>query len=457
MSRRVAFHTLGCKVNQYDTEAMAEVFRRGGYSTVSFDYPADVYVINTCTVTHESDRKSRQLIRRARRLNPDAVVVVAGCYPQVAPDEARRIDGVDLVIGNQDRGRILELVEGLMDAGGRRAGAHAVSAVGKIFRVREFEELGIAGFSGRTRAPVKVQEGCNEFCTYCIIPYARGRPRSRRPEAVREEVERLAEAGFKEVVLTGIHLGAYGRDLPNRPTLAGLLRLIHDVPGIIRIRISSIEPMDVAEDLLFAAAELPKVCHHLHLPLQSGSDTVLQRMKRRYSTADFRRLVAAARRAMPDVAISTDVIAGFPGEREEDHRATMGFVEEMGFTRLHVFPYSPRAGTPAASFPDQLPPSERDRRARELIDLGSRLSLAYHQTFLGETVEVLGEGGGGEGLVSGHTPHYVSVTFPGPESLVNEVVSVLVEGASAEGLKGRRIGGVSEVGGIAGQGSGGRG
>lgn len=439
MSRRVAFHTLGCKVNQYDTESMAAVFRRGGYRTVSFDDPADVYVINTCTVTHESDRKSRQLIRRARRLNPDAVVVVAGCYPQVAPDEVRRIEGVDLVIGNQDRGRILELVEGIIGVGGRRPGEDAVSAVGEIFRVREFEELGIAGFGGRTRAPVKIQEGCNEFCTYCIIPYARGRPRSRQPEAVREEVERLARAGFKEVVLTGIHLGAYGRDLPGKPTLAGLLRLIHDIEGIIRIRISSIEPMDVGEDFILTAAELPKVCHHLHLPLQSGSDAVLRRMKRRYSADDFRRLVAAARRAIPDVAITTDIIAGFPGETEEDHRLTIRFIEEIGFTRLHVFPYSPRSGTPAARFPDQVSPAERDRRARELIEVGRRLSSAYHRTFIGRVVEVLGEGGAGEGMISGYTPHYVPVTFPGPESLVNKVASVFVEDASPEGLRGRRI------------------
>ncbi len=445
----MAVHTLGCKVNQYDSEALAGLFRRSGYRVVDFSAPADVYIINTCTVTSESDRKSRQLIRRARRRNPEAVVVVAGCYSQVAPGEVAAIPGVDVVVGNADRARLVELVEAAR-AARAETGAMPLVAVDNIFRVRDFEELPIAGFTGRTRAVVKIQEGCNEMCTYCIIPFARGRPRSRRPEEVRAEVERLAAAGFREVVLTGIHLGAYGRDLPDRPALADALRAVHEVAGIARIRLSSLEPMDVGADLLDAIAGLPRVCPHLHLPLQSGSDAVLRRMRRRYTVDDFRTLVRAARARIPDLVVTTDVIAGFPGETEEDHAATLSFLKEIGFSRLHVFPYSPREGTPAASYPDQVPPAVRERRAREVAALGERLALEYHRRLVGHVVEVLVEAeasasGGvspetarGEDflLLEGYTPQYVRVRFPGGEELRNGLVRVRVTAAGSAGVLG---------------------
>lgn len=441
-SRTVAFQTLGCRVNQYDSEALLTLFRERGYRAVDFDQAADVYVINTCSVTHEGDRKSRQLVRRARRANPDAVVVVAGCYPQRAPGEAAGIPGVDVVLGNRDRRRVVDLVEA---ARRERPGA-PLGAVENIFRLREFEELPIAAFSGRTRAVVKIQEGCAEFCTYCIIPRARGRPRSRRPENVRAEVERLARAGYREIVLAGIHLGAYGRDLApepgaggpgGRPGLAGVLRLIHDVEGIVRIRLSSLEPMDAGEDLLETMAALPKVCPHLHLPVQSGSDRILARMRRRYTTAAFRRLAERARALLPDVGITTDVMAGFPGETEEDHRATLAFLEEIGFSRLHVFPFSPRQGTPAARFPDPVPAAVKERRVAELIALGERLALAFHRRLVGRDVEVLvEEEAAGDGRLQGYSANYVRVRFPGGAELKNRLARVRVTTADADGVAG---------------------
>lgn len=450
-SGRVAFHTFGCKVNQYDTESLATLFRRRGYLVVGFEEPADVYVINTCTVTDESDRKARRLIRRVRRRNPEAVVVVAGCYPQTAPGEVAGISGVDVVMGNRDRARVVDLVEASRREGADRGGAGpAHIAVDNIFRETAFEELGIEGFQGRTRASLKVQEGCNEFCTYCIIPYARGRPRSRRPGDVRAEVERLVRAGFREVVVTGIHLGAYGRDLPDRPTLAALLEAIHGVTGLLRIRVSSLEPMDVGEDLLDAMAALPKVCPHLHLPLQSGSERVLARMRRRYTAQGFRELVDLARRKIPGVAVSTDLIAGFPGETEDDHAATLAFIREIGFSRLHVFPFSPRKGTPAAADPEQAPRAVREMRARELAAAGERLAAGFNRRFLGREVEVLVEEDLGDGVFAGYSREYVRVRLqagdgdfgpvPAGTDPRNALAMVLVEDAGAEGLRGRPVG-----------------
>lgn len=439
VTRRVAVHTLGCKVNQYDSEAMLTLFRRRGYETVAFGDAADVYVINTCAVTEEGDRKSRQLIRRARRRNPQAVVVVAGCYPQTAPGEVAGIPGVDVVLGNQDRVRVVELAE---EAGRSR---QPIQQVGNIFRITEFEEMGIEDYEGRTRAPVKIQEGCHEFCSFCIIPYARGRPRSRRPEEVRAEVERLAASGVREVVLTGIHLGAYGQG--RGPGLAGVLRHIHPVEGIERIRLSSLEPMDAGQGVIEAMAALPKVCRHLHLPVQSGSDPVLARMRRRYTAHQFRGLADLAREKLPGVALTTDVMAGFPGESEEDHLATLALIEEVGFTRLHVFPFSARPGTPAARFPDQVPAAVRERRALELAELGARLALAHHRGLVGRRVEVLVEYPLEDGWREGYTGDYVRVRFPDAAGVRPRTFAwVEVEEADAEGVRGRLAAGLLSAG-----------
>lgn len=442
-SRRVAFYTLGCKVNRYDTEALRGLFRRRGYRVVDFEEEADIYVINTCTVTGRGEARSRQVIRRARRRNPDALVVVAGCYPQARPGEVERIPGVDLVVGTGDRSRLVDLVQGL-EGSDRRDGRPLV-AVSDIMQAQQFEELPIEEFRGRTRATVKIQDGCDLFCSYCIIPYARGPARSRRPEEVLSEVERLARAGFKEVVLTGIHLGAYGnspardRGQYGRLDLAGILELIHPVAGLERIRLSSVEPTDVTPRLVEAVASLPKVCRHLHIPLQSGHDRVLRRMNRHYTTARYRELVSEARKGVPDLAVSTDVMVGFPGETEEEFEASYRFIEEMAFSRLHVFPYSPRAGTPAAGFPDQVPEKVKEERSRRLLALGVELSCRFSSRYLGKTVEVLVEQAEDRmpDLLEGLTDNYIRVTFRGPAELRNSLVKVRLTSISPGGVKGK--------------------
>ncbi|MDI3318081.1 MAG: tRNA (N(6)-L-threonylcarbamoyladenosine(37)-C(2))-methylthiotransferase MtaB [Bacillota bacterium] len=433
---RVALRTLGCKVNQYDGEALLERFRRAGYRVVPFDAEADVYIVNTCTVTGESDRKSRQLIRRAHRRNPGAVVVVAGCYAQVARGEVAGLPGVGVVLGNQGRERVVELAESA------RAGGRPASTVGNIFAERSFDDLAVEAFTGRTRAPLKIQEGCNEFCTYCVIPYARGGLRSRSLESIRREAERLLAAGFREVVLTGVHVGAWGRDLPGRPSLAEVIRALGRLPGLDRLRLSSIEPMDVDEELLAAMAESPNFCHHLHLPLQAGSDRILRAMRRRYTTADFARIVERARRLMPDVGLSTDVITGFPGEDEEAFREGYRFLEATGFERLHVFPYSARKGTPAAAFPDQVPEPVKRERVAALLELGGRLAAAARRSWIGREAPVLVEDEPArEGWMEGLTPGYLRVRLPGGPELANRIVRVRLEGEEGEALVGRPVGG----------------
>ncbi|HEY8449538.1 MAG TPA: tRNA (N(6)-L-threonylcarbamoyladenosine(37)-C(2))-methylthiotransferase MtaB [Bacillota bacterium] len=439
----MAFYTLGCKVNQYDTEAMAERFRQSGYEVVPFESAADVYVINTCTVTHQGDAKSRKLIRRAKRQNRRAVVVVAGCYAQTSPEEVRRIPGVDVIVGNNHRDVVVDLVELARGSG------EPVCVVENLFRAEEatvYQELPISGFGSRTRAVVKVQDGCTEFCTYCIIPYARGMLRSRRPGDVVREVRRLAEAGYKEIVLAGIHLGAYGKDFREDIGIAELLKHLAPIRGIERIRLSSIEPMDVDEDLIEVMAAHPNICRHLHLPLQSGCDEVLARMKRRYTTAQFARIVEEARRRLPEIAITTDVMVGFPGETDEHHARSRAFIEAIGFSRLHVFPFSPRKGTPAARFTDQVPPAVQGRRVRELLAVGRRLALDYHRRFVGRELEVLVEEDvNAQGWCEGYTDNYIRVAFDAksagwdPDALVNRFVRVRLEHAEAERVVGTLV------------------
>lgn len=420
--KAVAFATLGCKVNQYDTEAMMTLFRQAGYRIVDFDEPADIYIINTCTVTGRGAAKSRQLIRSAIRRSPLAVVAVAGCYTQTAPDEVAGIPGVSLIIGTQDRHRVVELCE-------QAAAAPApIRAVNNIWQAREFEETPVDSFSDHTRAVVKIQEGCNVFCTYCIIPYARGKPRSRKPEAVIEEVARLAQKGYREVVLTGIHLGSYGKDAKGAFTLAEVVERLTKIPGIDRIRLSSLEPRHVTPHLMDLLEHNPKVCQHLHLSLQSGSQSVLERMKRAYTAQEYREVVQELRRRMPDLGLTTDVIVGFPGETEEEHQESMAFVREMRFSRLHVFPFSPRAGTPAATMPGQVERKVKERRAREMIQLGRELALDFGRRYLGRTVLVLAEEAvdAEEGWLEGYTDNYVRVRFRGGDELKNCLVPVCV-------------------------------
>ncbi|MEW6724545.1 MAG: tRNA (N(6)-L-threonylcarbamoyladenosine(37)-C(2))-methylthiotransferase MtaB [Bacillota bacterium] len=424
--RRVAFHTLGCKTNQYDTEAMAEEFRRAGYRVVSFSERAEVYVINTCTVTGRGAGKSRQLARQVRRQRPGALLALTGCYPQVAPEEVAALEEVDVIAGTGQRGQIVTLVEEALATGQR------VCAVGDIMAQRDFEELPIEAFTERTRATIKVQEGCNQFCSYCIIPYARGPARSRHPQEVLAEVGRLAGAGFKEFVLTGIHLGVYGLGLPGgRPHLAELLLELAATYPKVRFRLSSLEPMEVTDQLLQVMADHTNICHHLHIPLQSGDDQILRAMNRDYTTDDYARRVAQARWFLPDLALTTDVMVGFPGETDQEFARTQRFVEEMAFSQMHIFPYSRRPGTPAADFPNQVPTRVKGERAAALAEQASRLSARYRRSFLGRVLEVLveEEAGpahlGGDGVsLQGLTGNYLRVAFTGPAELVNQLVPV---------------------------------
>ncbi|MEY4479846.1 MAG: hypothetical protein RLZZ267_524, partial [Bacillota bacterium] len=348
----VAFHTLGCKVNFYDTEAIWQQFKNAGYEQVDFEHTADVYVVNTCSVTNTGDKKSRQIIRRAIRRNPDAIVAVTGCYAQTAPAEILEIPGVDLVIGTQDRERIMEYVDQFSRE------RQPINAVRNIMKTRTFEELDVPEFADRTRAFLKIQEGCNNFCTFCIIPWTRGLSRSRDPKSVLEQAKMLVEAGYKEIVLTGIHTGGYGDDLENYD-LTDLLWDLDKVEGLERIRISSIEASQIDERMLDVLKKSTKMCRHFHIPLQSGENDVLARMRRKYTVEEFGEKIRRIREVMPDVAITTDVIVGFPGETEESFTKGYQFMQELGFSEMHVFPYSKRSGTPAARMEDQIDEEEK--------------------------------------------------------------------------------------------------
>ncbi|MGE5587418.1 MAG: tRNA (N(6)-L-threonylcarbamoyladenosine(37)-C(2))-methylthiotransferase MtaB [Clostridia bacterium] len=439
-TRRCAFFTLGCKVNQYDTESLATLFREHGYDIVDFESAADVYCINTCTVTSTSEKKSRQAIRRAKRRNPSAVVAVAGCYAQVAPEEVAAIPGVDVVAGILERGRLVDLVERVM------RGERPVVEVGHGRPDGLFEELPVVAAShARTRAFVKVQEGCDEFCSYCRVPYARGASRSRNPESVLSEVRRFVDAGYKEIVLTGVHLGAYGRDLDQlgdgtRPDLAWLVERVHEVKGLGRVRLSSVEPLDVDERLIRAAATLPRVAKHFHIPLQSGDDDILAMMNRRYRTSDYERIIARIREEISPVGITTDIMVGFPGETEERFARSCEFARRIGFSRMHVFAYSPRPGTRAARMTAQVDPATRHARSEVVIALGRELGFMFHQSLVGRREEALVEGWeSGRGVLQGVGSTYVRIEFPGEAGLAGEIVPVTVVDACPDGVTARRV------------------
>lgn len=430
----VAFFTLGCKVNQYETEAMIELFQKKGYKIVDSSEKADVYVINTCTVTNLGDRKSRQFIRRSKKKNSDAVIAVVGCYSQVSPDEVSSIEGVDIILGTKDRSKVVELAEKVKEE------KQKINLVEDIMQVREFEELSIEEVMGKTRANLKIQEGCNQYCSYCIIPYARGPIRSRKPENIIREVNRLAENGFKEIVLTGIHVASYGKDL-NNVSLIDVLKSIHDTSGIERIRLSSLEPTLITEKFMEELIKLPKVCDHFHLSLQSGSDTVLKRMNRKYTTGEYKQIVELIRDYMPDVAITTDIIVGFPGETVEEFEETYNFVKGIGFSRIHVFKYSPRVGTPAAKLDNQVDGNIKSERSSRLIELGERMTKDYLERFLGKTLEVLFEQEVDDklGFIEGYTTNYIKTIAEGHSELEGRLEQVVIEDIDVESLVGKVI------------------
>ncbi len=420
----VAFHTLGCKVNHYETEAIWQLFKDAGYERVDFEEKSDVYVINTCTVTNSGDRKSRQTIRQAIRRNPDAVVCVTGCYAQTSSAEIMEIPGVDVVIGTQDRSKMIDYIEEF------RASREPINAVGNIMKNREYEELDVPYFTDRTRASLKIQEGCNNFCTFCIIPWARGLMRSRKPEDVIKQAQQLVEAGYKEIVLTGIHTGGYGSDLKDY-NLASLLRdLEKEVKGLKRIRISSIEASQITDEVIEVLRESNIVVRHLHVPLQSGSNTVLKRMRRKYTMEFFAERLERLREVLPDLAITSDVIVGFPGETEEEFMETYNFVKEHRFAELHVFPYSMRTGTPAARMTDQVPKNVKTERVHRLLELNDQLALDYAKRYQDEVLEVIPEtpfeDDPSSGLYEGYTDNYLKVVFPADESMVGEIVRVKI-------------------------------
>ncbi|WP_053957572.1 tRNA (N(6)-L-threonylcarbamoyladenosine(37)-C(2))-methylthiotransferase MtaB [Inediibacterium massiliense] len=431
--KKVAFYTLGCKVNQYETEAMTELFEKSGYEIVDHEDIADVYVINTCTVTNLGDRKSRQFIRRAKRKNPESLIAVVGCYAQTSPKEVEAIEGVNIILGTNDRKKIVEYVEMAEEE-------EAINAVGNIMDIKEFEEMTIGEIKGKTRAYLKIQEGCNQYCSYCIIPYARGPIRSRKIEDIIKEVNRLSHHGFKEIILTGIHVASYGKDLGDT-TLLDVIKAVHQVEGIERIRLSSIEPTIMSEEFVKELSDLKKVCPHFHLSLQSGCNETLKRMNRKYTTEEYKMIVDRLRRYMPDVSITTDIMVGFPGETDEEFEKTLDFVRKISFSQIHVFKYSKRKGTKAAGFSDQVDGKTKNQRSEELIELARECSIKYHKKFIGTQREVLFEtlSVEREGYYEGLTDNYIRVLCPSQISLEEKLLSVFLEKISEELVIGRLI------------------
>lgn len=418
-TKKAAFYTLGCKVNQYETEAMTELFSGAGYDIVPFDEKADIYVINTCSVTNMSDRKSRQIIRRAKKTNPDAIIIVTGCYVQTSAEEVLDINGVNLVIGTKGRSGLVALAEGLTSTS-------KVNLVGDIMHNHEFEELKITKYEDRTRAFIKIQEGCSQFCSYCIIPYARGPIRSRNEDEVLAEIQKLAENGFAEIILTGIHIASYGLDLKNT-SLEQILAKIEQLDGVKRLRLSSIEPMTLNRDFVNKIKHSKKLCPHFHISLQSGCDETLKRMNRRYTTAQYREIVHGLRDAFPDAAITTDIMVGFAGETEEEFNKTLEFVREMDFAEAHVFQYSQRKGTPAAVMENQIPPEIKEQRSKIIIEECAKSQERFLQKHVGKVMEVLFEQPTKNKTFEGKTANYITVHVPFEEDLSGKFKNVLLE------------------------------
>lgn len=438
--KKAALHNLGCKVNAYETEAMQEMLEKAGYEIVPFREGADIYIINTCTVTNIADRKSRQMLHRARKMNPDAVVVAAGCYVQAQNTRENTDPCIDIVLGNnhkKDLIKVLEEYEAEKAAQKESADAAEKSDVRKniqdieeIGQTKEYEKLHLTKPGEHTRAYIKVQDGCNQFCTYCIIPYVRGRVRSRTVEDVLDEVRTLAGNGYQEVVLTGIHLSSYGIDFDGNRHLLSLIQAVHQIEGIQRIRLGSLEPGIITDEFARALSDLPKMCPHFHLSLQSGCDDTLKRMNRRYTSEEYYEKCCILRRYFDNPALTTDVIVGFPGETEEEFQKSRDFVDKVNFYETHIFKYSRREGTRAAAMENQVSEQEKARRSAVLIELGEKKRKVYEQSFLGKEVEVLVEEEAvieGRPMQTGHTKEYIRIAFEGDKSLKNTIVKVRVD------------------------------
>ncbi len=438
--KKAALHNLGCKVNAYETEAMQEMLENAGYEIVPFKEGADIYIINTCTVTNIADRKSRQMLHRARKMNPDAIVVAAGCYVQ-AQDGKEADPCIDIVLGNNHKKDLIEILEkydlkrtaGAVEKRQDEKMTCTVAEIEDINRTREYESLHLTKPGDHTRAYIKVQDGCNQFCTYCIIPYARGRVRSREQEDVVNEVKSLAANGYKEIVLTGIHLSSYGIDHDGERHLLDLIRAVHEVDGIERIRLGSLEPGIITEEFADAISGLPKICPHFHLSLQSGCDATLKRMNRRYTSAEYYEKCRILRKYFDNPALTTDVIVGFPGETEEEFQESLAFVDKVDFYETHIFKYSKREGTKAARMEDQIDEQVKAQRSAAMIELGLKKKEAYERSFIGKTVEVLVEEDEvyeGKTVQAGHTKEYIKIALESEENLKNTIVKVQIENDS---------------------------
>ena len=466
--KKVAFITLGCKVNQYETNAMTQQFIEKGYEVVDHTQKADIYIVNTCTVTNMSDRKSRQMLRRVKELNKEAIVVACGCYAQVAKEELEKIEEINLVLGNNEKKDIVEYVEAYIHhqtlnenkedtlhiktqsnkieedvktSQNKEITANAEknkitkdrveTQIQDVMNQKEFVEFGDITFTEKTRAVIKIQDGCDRFCSYCIIPYARGRVRSRKPEHILSEIQKIAKEGIKEVVITGIHVASYGKDFKQAYRLIDLLEEMNAIEGIERIRLGSIEPLLITEEFVNRLAKLEKVCHQFHLSLQSGCDETLNRMNRRYTTKQFREITKLLRKTFEDAILTTDIIVGFPGESEEEFEKTYEFLKEIKFYKMHVFKYSPRKGTKAAVMPNQIDGNKKEERSRNLIELSNENEKTYHEQYVGKEVEVLFEEEK-KGVWQGHTKNYILVHYKTEKNMENKMIKLQCKSAEQE-------------------------
>lgn len=424
--KKVSFYTLGCKVNQYETNAMAQKFKEAGYEIVDMnDDISDICIVNTCTVTNMSDRKSRHSLRRVKEKNPFAIIAAVGCYAQVAKNDLEKMSEIDIVLGNEEKANIVQYVEKFME----NHNENKLIEIEDIASKKEFEDMGQITYTEKTRAFIKVQDGCNQFCSYCIIPYARGRVRSRNAESIIKEITQIAQNGIKEVVITGIHVASYGRDFGNENGLIELLEKINNIEGIKRIRLGSLEPKIITEEFMQRLSKLEKMCHHFHLSLQSGCDETLKRMNRKYTTAEVKEIIERLRRYYDDVMLTTDIIVGFPGETEEEFETTYQFLKEVKLYKMHVFQYSPRKGTRAAVMPNQIDGNIKEARSKKLIELSNENQKMYNQQLVGKEVEILFEDKEIENGITyfrGHTQNYILVKYKTDENLENTLKNVKI-------------------------------
>lgn len=427
--KKVAFYTLGCKVNQYETNAMIQQFQEHGYELVEFEEKADIYIINTCTVTNMSDKKSREMLRRAKKQNPVSTLVAVGCYAQVGKEKLEQIPEIDLILGTNEKNNIVAYVEKYRKEKKRE------EVVTDVMQMREFQDFGTITYTDKNRAAIKVQDGCDRFCSYCIIPYARGRVRSRKIESVVKEAEEISKKGVKEIVITGIHIASYGKDLPGNISLIHLLEALNAVPTIQRIRLGSLEPKLMTKEFIERLVKLEKICDHFHLSLQSGCNATLARMNRRYTTEEFYEVVTMLRQAYPNVSLTTDIIVGFPGETEEEFEETYQFLQKVQFYKMHVFKYSPRSGTKAAQMKEQIDGNKKEIRSNRLLELSDKNQQEQNKKEFGKVVEVLWEEYK-DGYYIGHTTNYEEVKINTQEQLENTITKVTITGTNGLTLLG---------------------